>query len=63
MAVVGIKRTRVAISIPEATYESVKILADREEMAVSRYVKSLIDREVIKNNLPLYCSLENQSDK
>ena len=59
MAVVGMKRTRVILSIPEATYESIKILADRKEMTVSRYVKFLVDQEVIKNNLPLYCSLEN----
>ena len=56
MPVAGIKRTRIIVSLPEATYESAKILADQEGITVHKYVKSLVEREIIKINLPLYYS-------
>ena len=52
MAVAGIKRTRIVVSLPEATYESVKILALRRDVTVSRYIKSLVDQEVLKTIFP-----------
>ena len=58
MAVVGIKRSRIILSIPEATYESVKKRATQKEMTVPRYIKFLVDQDIIKNGLPLYCSEE-----
>ena len=58
MAVVGIRRSRIILSIPEVTYESMKKLATQKEMTVTRYIKFLVDQDVIKNGLPLYCSEE-----
>lgn len=57
MPVTGIKRTRIIVSLPETTYESAKILADQEGISVHKYVKLLVEREIVKNNFPLYyCS-------
>ena len=63
MAVVGIKRTRIVLSIPEATHASVKILASQKGMTVPGYIKFLVDHEVMRNNLPLYCFPESLSEK
>lgn len=53
-----IKYKRIQFSLPEAAYNSIKILAQREEKTVSKYIMSLVEREIIKNNLPLFCTME-----
>ena len=55
MPVQKIERKRIQISLPLAGYNSIKVLAEHENKTVSRYVQSLVERDIIKNNLPLYC--------
>lgn len=55
MPVQKIKREKVQLSLPVAAYNSVKILAKRENKTVNNYVQTLVEREIVKNNLPLYC--------
>lgn len=55
MPVQKIKREKVQLSLPVVAYNSVKILAKRENKTVNNYVQTLVEREIVKNNLPLYC--------
>ena len=49
-----IQYKKIQVSLPEATYRSAKILAQREDMPLSTYVAALVKREVHKNGLPVY---------
>lgn len=51
-----IKHKRVQFSLPEAAYKSVKNLAQRENKTVNKYIMSLVEREVVKNGLPIFCT-------
>ena len=53
-----IKTKFVQFSLPEAAYDSMKILAQREEKTVRNYLATLVEREIIKNGLPLFCTEE-----
>lgn len=55
-----IKYKRVQFSLPEAAYDSMKLLAQREDKTVSKYIMTLVERDIIKNNLPLFCTTENE---
>ena len=50
-----IKYKPVQFSLPEAAYNSVNILAQRENKTVNKYIMTLVEREIIKQNLPLFC--------
>ena len=52
-----IKYKSVQFSLPEAAYDSMKLLAQREDKTVSKYIMTLVEREIIKNNLPLFCTV------
>lgn len=56
-----IKYKRIQFSLPESAYDSVKILAQRENKTVNKYIMSLVEREVIKNDLPLFLNLSDLS--
>lgn len=49
-----IRYRSVQISLPEAAYNSVKILAQRENRTVGKYIMALVEREIHKNGLPVY---------
>ena len=53
-----IKYKSVQFSLPEAAYDSMKLLAQREEKTVSKYIMTLVERDIIKNNLPLFCTVD-----
>ena len=55
MAVSGIKRKQITISIPVVAYDSLVDLARRNGVSVSEYGRQLLEKEVIKHGLPLYC--------
>ena len=54
-----IKYKPIQFSLPEAAYNSVKILAQRENKTINKYIMSLVEREIIKNDLPLYLDVSN----
>lgn len=54
-----IKYKSVQFSLPEAAYNSVKILAQRENRTVGKYIMALVEREIYKNGLPL-CFVEHK---
>jgi len=56
-----IKYKRIQFSLPEAAYDSVKILAQREDKTVNKYIMSLVEREVVKNDLPLFLNVSDLS--
>ena len=49
-----IKYKSVQFSLPESAYNSVKILAQRENRTLSKYIRALVEREIHKNGLPVY---------
>ena len=49
-----IKYRSVQLSLPEAAYNSIKILAQRENKPLSKYILTLVEREVHKNGLPVF---------
>ena len=51
-----IKYKPVSFSLPEAAYDSIKILAQRENKTVNKYIMTLVERDIVKNNLPLFCT-------
>ena len=53
-----IKYKRIQFSLPEAAYDSMKLLAQREDKTVSKYSMTLVEREIIKNNLPLFYTMK-----
>ena len=53
-----IKYKSVQFSLPEAAYDSMKLLAQREEKTVSKYIMTLVEREIINSNLPLFCTVD-----
>ena len=53
-----IKTKTIQFSLPEAAYNSIKILAQREEKTVSNYLVTLVERESVRNDLPLFCTVE-----
>ena len=57
-----IKYKRVEFSLPEAAYESIKILAQREDKTVNKYMMTLAERDIVKNNLPLFCATDIKAD-
>ncbi|MBR2895887.1 MAG: hypothetical protein IKC03_09590 [Oscillospiraceae bacterium] len=56
MPVIERKRLSFSISLPESALLSLKTLAEKREMSVPRYVKHLIEKDIIEHNLPLYWS-------
>ena len=53
-----IKTKPIQLSLSEAAYNSIKILAQREEKTVSNYLVTLVEREIVRNDLPLFCTVE-----
>ena len=53
-----IKYKSIQFSLPEAAYDSVKLLAQREEKTVSKYILTLVEREIVRNGLPVFCTME-----
>ena len=51
-----IKYRPVQFSLPEAAYHSAAILAQRENKTVNKYIMALVEREIAKNALPLFCT-------
>ena len=49
-----IKYRSVQFSLPEAAYNSVKILSQRENTTLNKYILTLIEREIVKNGLPVF---------
>ena len=49
-----IKYKPVQFSLPEAAYNSAKILAAQEGKTVNKYIMSIVEREIAKNGLPLF---------
>ena len=54
MPVCGVKRERITISLPIAAYNSLEQLAQKEGLSVPQYSRRLLEREIMKRNLPLY---------
>ena len=55
-----IKYKSVQFSLPEAAYNSVNLLAQRENKTVNKYIMTLVEREIINQNLPLFCEAESK---
>ena len=53
-----IKYKSVQFSLPEAAFNSITILAQREDKTPGSYIAALVEREIIKNNLPLFCTVD-----
>ena len=49
-----IKYRSVQFSLPEAAFNSANILAQRENKSVNKYIVSLVEREIVKNGLPVF---------
>ena len=52
-----IKYKSIKFSLPEAAFNSITILAQREDKTPGSYIAAVVEREIIKNNLPLFCTV------
>lgn len=52
-----IKYKSLRFSLPEAAFNSITVLAQREDKTPANYIAALVEREIIKNNLPLFCAV------
>ncbi len=53
-----IKYKPIQFMLPETAYDSMKLLAQREDKTVSKYIMALVEREIINSNLPLFCTVD-----
>ena len=49
-----IKYRSVRFSLPEAAYSSALTLAKREDKTLGKYIMALVEKEILKNGLPLF---------
>lgn len=54
MPVCGVERKRISFTVPILAYESLEQLARKEGVSINQYSRRLVEREIMKHNLPLY---------
>ena len=47
MSIIERKRLSFSMSLPEATHSSLKLLADQRDMSIPKYIRSLIEKDII----------------